>query len=119
MGRCILITETIGKYLVLKEERNEVLRKEYEAQQLQISQMQTYIDKNITRASTSGSAKKSRVKALERMELIEKPDDDIKPIKLKFETIKEPYKDVLTVENLDITVGDNNLPAVLKIFVQV
>ena len=40
------------------------MRKEYEAQQLQISQMQTYIDKNITRASTSGSAK-SRVKALE------------------------------------------------------
>lgn len=102
-----------SKYLVLKEERNEVLRKEYEAQQLQISQMQTYIDKNITRASTSGSAK-SRVKALERMELIEKPDDDIKPIKLKFETIKEPYKDVLTVENLDITVGDRESAGGIK-----
>ncbi len=89
------------------------MRKEYEAQQLQISQMQTYIDKNITRASTSGSAK-SRVKALERMELIEKPDDDIKPIKLKFETIKEPYKDVLTVENLDITVGDRESAGGIK-----
>ena len=103
-GKMYSYNGNYSKYLVLKEERNEVLRKEYEAQQLQISQMQTYIDKNITRASTSGSAK-SRVKALERMELIEKPDDDIKPIKLKFETIKEPYKDVLTVENLDITVG--------------
>lgn len=104
-GKMYSYNGNYSKYLVLKEERNEVLRKEYEAQQLQISQMQTYIDKNITRASTSGSAK-SRVKALERMELIEKPDDDIKPIKLKFETIKEPYKDVLTVENLDIAVGD-------------
>ena len=112
-GKMYSYNGNYSKYLVLKEERNEVLRKEYEAQQLQISQMQTYIDKNITRASTSGSAK-SRVKALERMELIEKPDDDIKPIKLKFETIKEPYKDVLTVENLDITVGDRESAGGIK-----
>ena len=112
-GKMYSYNGNYSKYLVLKEERNEVLRKEYEAQQLQISQMQTYIDKNITRASTSGSAK-SRVKALERMELIEKPDDDIKPIKLKFETIKEPYKDVLTVENLDIAVGDRESAGGIK-----
>lgn len=112
-GKMYSYNGNYSKYLVLKEERNEVLRKEYEAQQLQISQMQTYIDKNITRASTSGSAK-SRVKALERMELIEKPDDDIKPIKLKFETIKEPYKDVLTVENLDIVVGDRESAGGIK-----
>ncbi|MFQ9888097.1 MAG: ABC-F family ATP-binding cassette domain-containing protein [Monoglobus pectinilyticus] len=112
-GKMYSYNGNYSKYLVLKEERNEVLRKEYEAQQLQISQMQTYIDKNITRASTSGSTK-SRVKALERMELIEKPDDDIKPIKLKFETIKEPYKDVLTVENLDITVGDRESAGGIK-----
>lgn len=68
-GKMYSYNGNYSKYLVLKEERNEVLRKEYEAQQLQISQMQTYIDKNITRASTSGSAK-SRVKALERMELL-------------------------------------------------
>lgn len=112
-GKMYSYNGNYSKYLVLKEERNEVLRKEYEAQQLQISQMQTYIDKNITRASTSGSAK-SRVKALERMELIEKPDDDIKPIKLKFETIKEPYKDVLTIENLDIVVGDRESAGGIK-----
>lgn len=112
-GKMYSYSGNYSKYLVLKEERNEVLRKEYEAQQLQISQMQTYIDKNITRASTSGSAK-SRVKALERMEIIEKPDDDIKPIKLKFETIKEPYKDVLTVENLDIAVGDRGAAGGIK-----
>ncbi len=112
-GKMYSYNGNYSKYLVLKEERNEVLRKEYEAQQLQISQMQTYIDKNITRASTSGSAK-SRVKALERMELIEKTNDDIKPIKLKFETIKEPYKDVLTVENLDIVVGDRESAGGIK-----
>ena len=66
----------------------------------EIAKLQAYVDKNLARASTSSSAK-SRVKALENMELIEKPEADIKPIKLKFETVKEPYKDVLTVEGLE------------------
>ncbi len=104
-GRLYSYKGNYSKYVGLKEERLLLRQKEYEAQQLQIAQMQTYVEKNIARASTSASAK-SRVKALENMELIEKPDADIKPIKLKFEKIREPYKDVLTVENLSITVGD-------------
>ncbi len=94
-----------SKYLVLREERRALQQKEYEAQQLEIAQMETYIQKNIARASTSASAK-SRVKAIESMEIIEKHDSDIKPIKLKFDIVKEPYKDVLTVSGLDISVGD-------------
>ena len=94
-----------SKYLVLREERRELQQKQYEAQQLEIAQMETYIEKNIARASTSASAK-SRVKALENMEIIEKPDSDIKQIKLKFDIIKEPYKDVLIVDKLDVSVGD-------------
>lgn len=94
-----------SKYLVLREERRELQQKQYEAQQLEIAQMETYIEKNIARASTSASAK-SRVKALENMEIIEKPDSDIKQIKLKFDIIKEPYKDILIVDKLDVSVGD-------------
>lgn len=94
-----------SKYLVLREERRELQQKQYEAQQLEIAQTETYIEKNIARASTSASAK-SRVKALENMEIIEKPDSDIKQIKLKFDIIKEPYKDVLIVDKLDVSVGD-------------
>ena len=104
-GRLESYPGNYSKYLVLRAERRELQQKEYEAQQLEIAQMETYIQKNIARASTSASAK-SRVKALESMEIIEKPDADIKPIKLRFDIIKEPYKDVLTVENLDVSVGD-------------
>ena len=102
-----------SKYLTLKEERLALEEKEYQAQQLQISQMQSYIDKNIARASTSSSAK-SRVKALESMEIIEKPESSIKPIKLRFEILKEPYKDVLTVDDLDIVVGEGERRTVLS-----
>ena len=97
-----------SKYLVQKEERRIRAEKEYEMQQMQIAQMQTYIDKNMARASTSASAK-SRQKALDAMEILEKPDGDLKAMKLKFELTKEPYKDVLTVNNLDVVVGDEKI----------
>ncbi len=94
-----------SKYTELRAQRIALWQKEYEAQQQEIEKMRTYVEKNITRASTSASAK-SRVKALENMEIIEKPDAEIKPIKLKFEITKEPFKDVLTVSDLDVSVGD-------------
>ncbi|MEG1441876.1 MAG: ABC-F family ATP-binding cassette domain-containing protein, partial [Oscillospiraceae bacterium] len=96
-----------SKYLVSKEERRVRYEKEYEAQQIQISGLQTYVDKNIARASTSASAK-SRLKTLENMDILEKPNHDLKQIKLSFETIKESYKDVLTVNDLDVSVGDEH-----------
>ncbi len=92
-------------YLPQKAERRAREEKEYEMQQAEIAHMQEYIDKNMARASTSNSAK-SRLKALEAMDILEKPDGDLKSMKLKFEYLKEPYKDVLTVENLEISVGE-------------
>lgn len=92
-------------YVKQKEERRIRLEKEYEAQQSEIAHLQEYVDKNLARASTSNSAK-SRVKALENMELIEKPDGALKQIKLRFDIAREPYKDVLTVDDLSLCVGE-------------
>ncbi len=92
-------------YVTQKAERRARQQKEYEAQQIEIAHMQEYVDKNLARASTSNSAK-SRIKALENMEIIEKPDGDLKQIKLRFDLTKEPYKDVLTVEDLSLSVGE-------------
>ena len=94
-----------SKYLILKEERRQRLLKEYEAQQNELAQLQAYVDKNIARASTSASAK-SRLKTIENMDIIDKPDGDLKRIKLKFDIMREPYKDVLTVSDLDVCVGE-------------
>ncbi len=95
-------------YLVQKAERLERRRKEYEIQQMQIAQMKTYIDKNIARASTSASAK-SRIKALENMELVEKPEGDIKTMHISFSYKGAPYKDVLKTEGLCVGVGGRTL----------
>ena len=92
-------------YLPQKEQLRAQLEKEYLAQRAEIARMQEYIDKNIARASTSQSAK-SRQKALDAMDIVEKPGFYEQTMKLRFEHTKDPYKDVLSVSNLDIAVGD-------------
>ncbi len=104
-GKLYTYKGNYSAYLKQKEERIVRQTKEYEEQQAEIEKLQTYVDKNIIRASTSNSAK-SRQKMLENMELIEKPEGDIKPIHLHFETTKEPFKDVLTIQDLELMVGE-------------
>ena len=78
--------------------------KEYEAQQEEIAKLQEFVDKNLVRASTSNMAK-SRIKKLEAMEIIEKPVLYEKSAKIKFEYDIVPPIDLLTVKNIDISVG--------------
>ncbi len=104
-GRLYSYPGNYTKYLAQKEERRAREQKEYELQQAEIAKMQDYIDRNMARASTSNSAK-SRLKALEAMDILEKPDGDLKTMKLCFEHTKDPYKDVLKCENLEIVVGN-------------
>lgn len=92
-------------YLVQKQERYERSLKEYKAQQEEIAALQTYVDKNMARASTSASAK-SRLKILENMDILENPEFAEKRIKLRFDKVKDPYKDVLSVKDLTVTVGE-------------
>ncbi len=104
-GRLYSYSGNYSKYVVQKAERRAREQKEYEMQQAEIAKMQDYIDRNMARASTSNSAK-SRLKALEAMDILEKPDGDLRTMKLRFEHTSEPYKDVLKTQNLEIVVGD-------------
>ena len=78
--------------------------KEYEAQQQEIAKLQDFVDRNLVRASTSNMAK-SRIKKLEAMEIIEKPVLYEKSAKIKFEYDVTPPFDLLTVKNIDVSVG--------------
>lgn len=96
-----------SKYLVLKKERLVRQQKEYEIQQKKIAAMQEYVDKNMARASTSNSAK-GRLKALEKIEVIERPVFDVKHMNLHFGVSKRPYKDLLTINDLSAEVTTSN-----------
>ena len=63
-GRLYSYVGNYSKYTVQKAERRAREMKEYEMQQMQIAQLQTYVDKNMARASTAASAK-SRQKILD------------------------------------------------------
>ena len=97
-----------GNYTKYKELKAELMarwEKEYEAQQEEIADLNDFIAKNLTRASTSKMAK-GRIKRLEHMELIDRPREYKKEISLRFDFNRDPVKEVLLVENLSLTVGE-------------
>ncbi|MGN0632813.1 MAG: ribosomal protection-like ABC-F family protein [Oscillospiraceae bacterium] len=92
-------------YVTLKEQLNARRLKEYNAQQLQISQLEEYIAKNKVRASTAKMAK-SRQHMLDRIEPLEKPAKLETPPKIKLEYTIEPTKDVVQVIGCPLKVGE-------------
>lgn len=101
------LTRYKGNYTAftrLKKESVTRRQKEYEAQQKEIAKMEDFIARNKVRASTANSAK-SREKALERMELIDKPVSVSNNAKIRFDYAVTPPFDILSVKDIDITVG--------------
>lgn len=103
--RVVAYNGNYTKYKLLREERMTRLMKEYEAQQNKINSMIDYAQKNIVRASTSNMAK-SRLHQLEHIEVMEKPVDIVPTPKFSFTFERNPVKDLLTVRNLKLTVGE-------------
>lgn len=102
-----MLTRYKGNYTAftrLKKESVNRQQKEYEAQQKEIAKMEDFIARNKVRASTANSAK-SREKALERMEIIEKPVSVSNNANIHFEYTVTPPFDILSVKDIDITVG--------------
>ena len=93
------------KFTQLREEAYTRQLKLYERQQEEISRLQEYVDKNIVRATSARSAKSKR-KAIEHMELVEKPLPPQKRANLSFSYEVEPVKDVLHVRDLALSVGE-------------
>lgn len=96
-----------SKFHILKEEKTARLQKEYEIQQKKIDKMEDYVAKNLVRASTSKSAK-SRIKALNAMDVIENPTVTHKNAVLNFTYAIEPPEEVLNVRSVDLTVGSGS-----------
>ncbi len=96
------------KYKQLKAEKTTFLLKEYEKQQEERAHLQDYVDRNLVRASTTKMAQ-SRMKMLERMELIEKPPLPPSPPRFSFSYLEKPYEKVLEVNSLHLTAGEKVL----------
>lgn len=95
-------------YKTLKQERLLHERREYERQCEEIEKLETYVAKNIVRATTAKSAQ-SRVKQLERMEKLERPLPPPAPPRFSFSYEQTPYECVLSCDDFSLEIGGKTL----------
>ena len=100
------LTRYIGDYSKFMElyELNKVRQQSaYEKQQQERSRLQDFVVRNKARVSTTGRAK-SRQKQLDKMELIEKPREKVKP-SFKFHEARTPGRMIFQARGLQIGYG--------------
>lgn len=93
-----------GNYSAYIDQKAERLRqdwKNYEKQQAEISKLEDFVNKNLVRASTTKRAQ-SRRKQLEKMERLERPEEDEKGPHFKFTADSQSGNIVLTVKDAAI-----------------
>lgn len=96
------VYKTLKAEKVLREER------EYEKQVEEIEKLETYVAKNIVRATTAKSAQ-SRVKQLERMEVLSRPLPPPAPPRFSFTFEEPPYERVLSADSFTLSAGGKTL----------
>lgn len=99
-----------SEYAVQKKARRSELEKRYELQQKEIAHQEAVIQtqRQFNRERNIKMAE-SRLKALDRMEKIERPEDGPKAIKFTFHAGIESGNDVLSVRDLAMSFGKNSL----------
>lgn len=100
-----LYSSNYSKYEIMKLEQIAFVEKQYVAQQKQIKKDLEFVNKNIARATTSNRAK-SRKKALDKMEIIERPTAYKKLKKFNFSTKEHVSKEVIKFINLEVGFKD-------------
>lgn len=97
------LTRYVGNYdefMRLYELKKRQQEQAYERQQKEIEKLEDFIARNKARVATTGMAK-SRMKQLEKMDIIEKPREKPKPF-FSFKTAKAPGRFLIEAEDLVI-----------------
>ncbi|WP_178023944.1 ABC-F family ATP-binding cassette domain-containing protein [uncultured Paenibacillus sp.] len=102
-------TGNYSRFIELKAAEYESQLKQYEKQQDEIARIEAFIQKNIVRASTTKRAQ-SRRKALEKMDVLDRPLGDLKRATFSFEAEVTTGKEVLHVGGLSYTFADKPKP---------
>lgn len=107
-NKCTRYSGNYTKYLELKKQNHEVELRHYNTQQKEIKKLEEYVEKNAVRASTAKMAK-SKQKMIDRMEIIEKPNGDLRACRFSFDMVYPSYKDVLSANNLVLSVNKSGI----------
>lgn len=96
-------TGNYEQFMQLYHIKKEQELKAYEKQQKEVDRLEDFIARNKARISTTGRAK-SRQKQLEKMEILEKPKEKIKP-QFRFKEARSPGR--IIFEAKDLVLGYN------------
>ena len=99
-----------SSYLDQKEERDDLLQRQFDNQQSFIRQQMQFISRFRYKASKS-TAVQSRVKMLERMDKIEIKDKETRAFSIRFNIRQTPGKVVTEIENVSKSYGDLHIMA--------
>ncbi len=105
-----------SKYVELRKERREQQLRAYENQQKQIQETEDFIERFRYKATKSNQVQ-SRIKQLEKMDIIEVDEEDNSALRLKFppaphsgsitveaKNLTKAYGDKVILDNIDITI---------------
>ena len=109
-GKMTRFNGNYESFVVQKENKQQEYIKQYNAQQKEVAALEDYINRNIVRASTSAMAK-SRRKKLEKMELMEKPNDTPPP-SFEFSFAPPVGKTVMWINDLEVGYDQPLLPKI-------
>jgi ATP-binding cassette subfamily F protein 3 len=91
-------------YLQEKELRQEIQQNAYENQQQKIRQTERFIERFRAKATKSRQVQ-SRIKALDRMDLIEEVVDDTAAVNFKFKFSQQPGRFIITLKDISKSYG--------------
>lgn len=92
-------------YLKEKEQRQEIQQNAYENQQQKIRQTERFIERFRAKATKSRQVQ-SRVKALERMDLIDEVTDDTAAVNFRFHFSQQPGRFIMTLKDISKSYGE-------------
>lgn len=92
-------------YLEEKDERNEIQRGAYENQQAKIRQTERFIERFKAKATKSRQVQ-SRVKALDRMDVVDAVVDENAKVHFRFQFTTQPGRHVFQLEDASKAYGD-------------
>ncbi|KQS33430.1 ATP-binding cassette domain-containing protein [Dyadobacter sp. Leaf189] len=104
-GKLIYYAGNYSYYLEEKEERNEIQRGAYENQQAKIRQTERFIERFKAKATKSRQVQ-SRVKALDRMEVVDAVVDENAKVHFRFQFTTQPGRHVFQLEDASKAYGE-------------
>lgn len=97
----------LDSYVIQKEERLKLLQSQYAGQQAKIAEIQAFVSRFGAKATKARQAQ-SRLKQLEKMEIIELPEDR-QTVRFQFPPAPHSGKDVVSVENASVRFGEKTV----------